>query len=153
MVVQLIENLRAAILLNTFLNSTAALCCFVMLAIYLKDTRWKCVLLLCLLGPASAADPNYKLITVNPKATRDLETRTLSEVCSLITDKDYKYCLVDQFKKPVDVITVCHESTHMLDASLSVPGYQGIYLGSGHGISKKKKSLPSGRKALTLNMP
>ena len=149
MVIELINNLRTAILWNTVMNTGCALIALTLLVLYLRDTRWvKCVLLCCLMmselsghDPLStrvmAAEPNYQFLTVTPKTERELETRTLSEVCSLITDKDYRYCLVDQFKKPVDVITVCHESTHMLDASLSKPGYQGIYLGSGHGIRLK----------------
>ena len=148
MVIDLIENLRRVILWNTTMNTACTLVAFVLLVLYLKDTRWKCVLLCCLMTPhvwghdplstpVMAAEPNYQFITVTPKTERELETRTLSEVCSLITDKDYKYCLVDQFKHPVDVITVCHESTHMLDASLSKSGWQGIYMGSGHGIRLK----------------
>ena len=138
MVIELINNLRTAILWNTACNTACALAAFTLLVLYLKDTRWsRCLLLCCLFGTAAAAEPNYQFINVQPRTERELETRTLSEVCSLITDKDYQYCLVDQYRRPVDVITVCHESTHMLDASLSKPGYQGIYLGSGHGIRLK----------------
>lgn len=135
MVIELINNLRTAILWNTVMNTACALVAFTLLVLYLKDTRWvKCFVVCCLVGTAGAAEPNYQFINVQPRTERDLETRTLSEVCSLITDKDYKYCLVDQYRRPVDVITVCHESTHMLDASLSKSGWQGMYMGSGHGI-------------------
>lgn len=151
MVIELITNLRTAILWNTACNTACALAAFTLLALYLRDTRWvKCLLLCFFLSTAGAAEPNYQMITVKPKTTRDLEARTLSEVCSLITDKDYTYCLVDQFKVPVDVITVCHESTHMLDASLSKPGWQGIYLGSGHAIRLK---IPSKTKLSDIDIP
>jgi hypothetical protein len=138
MVIQLMENLRAAILLNTLLNTTAALCCFVMLVMYLRDTRWsRCVVLCCLLGTAGAAEPNYQMLTVKPKAERSLQTDTMSEVASLLSSKDWAYVQYDQNKMPVDDITKIHEGTHMLDASLSQPGWQGIYLGSGHAIRLK----------------
>lgn len=151
MVIQLMENLRAAILLNTFLNATAALCCFVMLVMYLRDTRWsRCVLLCCLLGTAGAAEPNYQMITVEPKRDRQLETGTMTEIASLLNDKDWAYVQYDQFKKPVDNITKIHEGTHMLDASLSKPGWQGIYLGSGHAIRLK---IPATTKLSDVDIP
>ena len=138
MVIELINNLRTAILWNTVMNTACALVAFTLLILYLKDTRWvKCFIVFCLVGTAGAAEPNYQFINVQPRAERELETRTLSEVCSLITDKDYTYCLVDQYRRPVDVITTGHESQHMLDASLSKAGWQGMYMGSGHGIRLK----------------
>ena len=137
MLVELIQNLRAAILWNTACNTVCTLIAFTLLVVYLKDTRWKCVLLLCLMGAASAAEPNYIILDVKPKTQREQPTETMVEISSLLTDKDWAYVQYDQNKIPVDNITKIHEGVHMLDASLSKPGYQGIYLGNGYGLRLK----------------
>ena len=138
MVIELITNLRTAILWNTAMNTGCALIALTLLVLYLKDTRWvKCIVLLCLVGTVSAAEPNYTILSVKPKTQRDQPTETMVEISSLLSDKDWAYVQYDQFKKPVDNITKIHEGVHMLDASLSQPGYQGIYLGNGHGLRLK----------------
>lgn len=148
MLVELIQNLRAAILWNTACNTVCTLIAFTLLVFYLKDTRWKCVLLCCLMTPhlwghdpcrgqVMAAEPNYTILDVKPKKQREQPTETMVEISSLLTDKDWAYVQVDQNKIPVDNITKIHEGVHMLDASLSKPGYQGIYLGNGYGLRLK----------------
>lgn len=70
-------------------------------------------------------------------ADRQVETPTLREIVNRVSDKNYRYCQYDQHGRPVDAITVAHECHHMLSASLSTPGYQGIYLGAGYGLRVK----------------
>ena len=70
-------------------------------------------------------------------ADRDVEPPTLREIVNRVSDESYRYCQYDQHGRPVDAITVAHECHHMLSASLSTPGYQGIYLGSGYAVRVK----------------
>ena len=70
-------------------------------------------------------------------ADRSVEPHSLREIVNRVTDKDYRYCQYDQNGRPVDAITVAHECVHMINASLSSPGYHGLYLGAGRGVQVK----------------
>ena len=70
-------------------------------------------------------------------ADRQVEPHSLREIANRVSDADYRYCQYDQHGRPVDAITVAHECTHMLNASLSKPGYHGLYLGAGYGVRVK----------------
>ena len=137
MILELIENLRTAILWNTVMNTGCAIVAFTLLVLYLKDTRWKNLWVLLLLGSPALAEENYKFLNIKTTNKRQLEPFTMNEVANLLSDKDWKYVQYDQHGHPVDKITKTHEGTHMLDASLSTPGWQGIFIGDNHGIRLK----------------
>lgn len=137
MILELIENLRRVILWNTFCNSLCTVAAFVLLALYIKDTRWKNLWVVLLLVSPALAEENYKFLSVTSRVDRKLEPFTMNEVASHITDKDWRYVQYDQHGHDVDKITKTHEGTHMLDASLSTPGWQGIFIGNDHGIRLK----------------
>ena len=137
MILELIENLRTAILWNTVMNTGCAIVAFTLLVLYLKDTRWKNLWVLLLLGSPALAEENYKFLNIKTTNDRQLEPFTMNEVANLLSDKDWKYVQYDQHGHAVDKITKTHEGTHMLDASLSTPGWQGIFIGDNHGIRLK----------------
>ena len=83
-------------------------------------------------------------------ADRDVETPTLREIVNRVSDKDYKYCQYDQNRRPVDAITVAHESLHMLNGSLGSPGYHGLYLGAGYGLRVK---IPENFRMFMVRVP
>ena len=73
---------------------------------------------------------------------RSLETEAQNEVACRISDKDFRYVQVDQFGKPVDDITKTHEGSHMLHASISSPGYHGLYInGFGYKVKIPKTKI------------
>lgn len=77
------------------------------------------------------------VVLVPTVADRKVEPHTLREIANRVSDRNYSYCQYDQNNRPVDAITVAHECTHMLNASLSKPGVHGLYLGAGYGLRVK----------------
>lgn len=90
------------------------------------------------------------VVLVPAIADRDVETPTLREIVNRVSDKDYKYCQYDQNRRPVDAITVAHESLHMLNGSLGSPGYHGLYLGAGYGLRVK---IPENFRMFMVRVP
>ena len=120
MILELIENLRRAILWNTVMNTGCAAVAFTLLVLYLKDTRWKNLWVLLLLVSPALAEDNYRFLNIKTTNDRQLEPFTMNMVANRLSDKDWRYVQYDQHGDPVDNITT-HEGTHMLDASLSTP--------------------------------
>ena len=106
------------------------------------------VLPLLLVAPLLA--PVVEVLDVPTIQDRPHRSESYSEVASRISDKDYKYVLVDQHGKPVDEITVAHEGTHMLHASLGKPGWHGFYLGNGFGFRLK---IPENARLSDIRVP
>lgn len=90
------------------------------------------------------------VVLVPAVADRKVEPHTLREIVNRVSDKDYKYCQYDQNRRPVDAITVAHESLHMLNGSLGRPGYHGLYLGAGYGVRVK---IPENFRMFMVRVP
>lgn len=106
------------------------------------------ILPLILVAPLIA--PVSEVVTAPILASRPHRSLTYSEVASRITDRDYRYVLADQHGKPVDEITATHEGLHMLNASLSKPGWHGFYLGGGAAIRIR---IPKNARLSQLRVP
>lgn len=90
------------------------------------------------------------VVLVPAVADRKVEPHTLREIVNRVSDKDYKYCQYDQNRRPVDAVTVAHESLHMLNGSLGSPGYHGLYLGAGYGVRVK---IPENFRMFMVRVP
>lgn len=90
------------------------------------------------------------VVLVPAVADRKVEPHTLREIANRVSDKDYKYCQYDQNRRPVDAVTVAHESLHMLNGSLGSPGYHGLYLGAGYGVRVK---IPENFRMFMVRVP